>query len=108
MKIVYIAHPIGGDVENNLKDLVRILRKINLAPFSDIVPLAPYYADILALDDDNPDERARGIKNDVAVLKSGIFAELWLTGPRISPGMEAERKLAIELRIPVMDYTNMF
>jgi hypothetical protein len=30
MTIAYIAHPISGDVEANLADICRIVRKINL------------------------------------------------------------------------------
>ncbi len=105
MKIVYIAHPIGGDIENNLADLRRIIRKINLE-HPDIVPLAPYYADIVSLDDNVQSERERGIKNDNAVLSSGMFDELWLTGNKVSNGMKAEKALAEFLFIPVIDYTN--
>ena len=63
MKIVYIAHPIGGDVENNLEKVRQIVRKLNLER-QDIVPFAPYWLDCHALDDNNPQERERGIKND--------------------------------------------
>lgn len=103
-RIVYIAHPIGGDVAGNLADLRRILRHINLT-MPDVVPLAPYYGDVVSLDDANPAERERGVENEMALLRSGIFTELWLTGPRISPGMRAERQLALDMRIPVLDKT---
>ena len=136
-KIVYIAHSIGGDVENNLKDLVRILRVINtnncpvkplkfdmnyannqdfidgqitistdFYDFSNIIPIAPYYADILALDDSNPLERKRGIENDIALIETGVFDELWLTGSKISLGMQEEIKMFILQGKPVIDYTN--
>lgn len=102
MKIVYIAHPISGDIEANLADLRRIVRKINLK-YPHIVPFVPYYADIVSLDDNVPAERERGIQNDIAVLRSGIVKELWLTGDKISKGMMAEKMLAEELGIPVID-----
>lgn len=105
MKIVYIAHPISGDIEGNLADLRRIVRKINLE-YSDVVPFVPYYVDIVSLDDNNPKERARGIANDTAILKSGIVNEVWLTGHKLSKGMEAEVVVAIGLSIPVHDYIN--
>ena len=105
MKIVYIAHPIGGDVEANLKDLIRIIRKLNLkSPF--IVPFCPYYADVIALNDSISDERERGMSNDIEILKRGMVDEVWLTGSRISAGMEAERRLALSIGIPVRDFTN--
>lgn len=105
MKIVYIAHPISGDIEGNLADLRRIVRKINLE-FPDVVPFVPYYADIVSLDDIIPEERERGIKNDIAILKSGCVAKVWLTGERISNGMAAEKDLASEIGIPVYDFIN--
>lgn len=105
MKIVYIAHPISGDIEGNLADLRRIVRKINLE-FPDVVPFVPYYADIVSLDDNVPWERERGINNDIAILKSGVVDEVWLTGERISNGMAAEKELAAKLGIPVYDFIN--
>lgn len=128
--IVYIAHPISGDIENNLKDIIRILRIINtnshsragefysIIPdsgmterpfeFSDIIPQAPYYADILALDDTKPLERKRGIENGIAMLESRVYQELWLTGDKISLGMQEEIKIAKLLGIPVVNYINKF
>lgn len=102
MKICYIAHPISGNVENNLSDLRRIIRKINLE-FTDIVPFVPYYADIVSLNDNIRAERERGIKNDTAILQSGIVTELWLTGDRLSHGMKSEQEIAINSNIPVVD-----
>mgnify|MGYP001286558018 CR=1 FL=1 len=132
-KIVYIAHPIGGDVLANLEDLVRILRIINTNShkgklkfgitnedivdntitvyqdnfdFSNVVPIAPYYADILALDDANPLERKRGIENCIALITTGAFDELWLTGTHISLGMREEVTMFVLQGKPVIDYTN--
>lgn len=107
MKICYIAHPIGGDIENNLADLRRIVRKINLDAGIDIVPFVPYYADIVSMDDNIPSERQRGINNDTAILESGIVDQLWLTGPRLSAGMKAEKEIAERMGIPVHDFIGM-
>lgn len=104
MIICYIAHPIGGDVEANLADLRRIVRKINLRGDRGIVPFVPYYADVVSLDDNAPDERDRGLKNQIAILRSGVVNQLWLTGDRISAGMEDERRLALELGIEVRNF----
>lgn len=109
-KIVYIAHPIGGNVKENLEDIVRILRAINLLTPVDvkIIPVVPYYSDILALDDGNPLERKRGIENGIALIETGVFDELWLTGEKISLGMKEEIKMFILMGKPVIDYTNKF
>lgn len=102
MKICYIAHPIAGDIESNLADLRRIVRKINLE-FPHIVPFVPYYADVVSLNDNDPDERERGIKNDLAILQSGLVDEVWLTGERLSFGMIQEKNIARQYFIPVID-----
>ncbi|WP_167597673.1 hypothetical protein [Leeuwenhoekiella sp. ZYFB001] len=104
MKIVYIAHPIGGNVVRNLEALAKVIRQINLAE-PEVVPLAPYYADVLALDDNNPAKRARGLENGRCVLKSGAIREVWLYGDGVSPGMLGEIRLAEALGLPILPKT---
>lgn len=107
--LVYIAHPIGGDVDENLADLSRIIRKINLSEeHKYIVPVAPYYADVISLNDSNVLERKRGIENGKELLSSGLFKEIWLTGNNISFGMTEEIKVAVLNGIAVVDYINKF
>ena len=100
MKIIYIAHPVSGDVNGNIIKIISIVREINMM-CPDVVQLVPYLADLYALDDNVPNERQRGIKNDIAVLKSGLINEVWLYGDKISTGMQEEIKLAKELNIPI-------
>lgn len=107
MKIVYIAHPIGGNVDENIADLLRIIKHINITE-PDIVPCAPYIGDVLAMDDSNPEFRARGIKNDITLIERKIFDECWLTGTRISAGMHYEVNLFNYLKIPVICKINEF
>jgi hypothetical protein len=107
MKICYIAHPISGDVEGNLADIRRIVRNISIND-PDVVPFVPYYADIVSLDDNVPEERERGIANDKAILESGVVHELWLTGDRISTGMKEEIVLAVLCGIPVKNMIPLF
>lgn len=100
-KIVYIAHPISGDIEKNLHSIRRIIRELNLAN-RHIVPFAPYYVDVVSLDDNNPAERERGIQNDHALLERGFVDEMWLYGSRISDGMREEIAIARRMNIPVI------
>lgn len=99
MKIVYIAHPISGDIKNNLEKIRQIVRHINLT-MPDVVPFAPYWLDCFALDDTVKEERERGIKNDTELFMRRFIDELWLFGNTISAGMKAEMKLAETLGIP--------
>jgi hypothetical protein len=101
MKIVYIAHPIKGDVFNNSLKVRKIIREINLTQ-SDILPFAHYLVDLLCLNDDTPSERQRGINNDTALMKAGFIDEIWLYGDRISNGMKHEIELAKVLYIPII------
>lgn len=100
-KVVYIAHPIQGDVSNNLNSISRIIRHLNLSD-PNIVPLAAYYADVVALDDSIPAERDRGIQNNIALFERGVIDEVWLYGNRISHGMQAEILLALKFKLPVV------
>jgi len=112
MKIVYIAHQVGpvnpvdhadamAQVFNNLQAIKMIVRHINLT-MPGVVPCAPYWLDCHAMDDTNPAERARGIANNTALIKNGVFHELWLYGPRVSDGIKGEIKEFEEMGLPVV------
>lgn len=104
MKICYIVHPIGGNVEENLERIRLIVRDINLS-YADVVPFAPYWLDCHALHDGDPQERERGFKNNTAILSRGMVDELWVYGDRISNGVWSEIQLAQALNIPVIAKT---
>ena len=104
MKVAYIAHPISGNIKGNLKRIESIGRQINLEE-PEIVPFAHYFFDCHALDDNDPEERARGIKNDIALMKKGFIDEVRLYGNKISKGMAYEINLAIELGIEIKPMT---
>jgi hypothetical protein len=101
MKIVYIAHPISGDISGNLKKILDIIRQINLNE-PETLPFAHYVVDCYALNDTVPQERERGIKNDIALLSASFINEIWLFGDRISNGMKHEIELSKKLGIPII------
>ncbi|HDY89558.1 MAG TPA: DUF4406 domain-containing protein [bacterium] len=105
MKIAYIAHPISGEVKKNLKKILQIVRIINMTE-ANTVPFAPYIPDCYSLDDSNPNERERGIRNDIELFNRGFIDELRLYGPKISEGMLHEIKLAKRLGIPIIPISN--
>jgi len=100
MKIIYIAHPIGGDTKKNLKKVAKIARELNLA-YPDILPMAGYFLDCYALDDNIPEERQRGIDNDTEFFNRSIMDEVWCYGDKISTGMWAEINKARAMGIKV-------
>lgn len=104
-RIVYIAHPISGNVKGNLERIRRIVRVINMStPY--VIPFAPYWLDCHALDDDKAEERARGIENDLEYFKRGVMDELWVFGytkiGEHSRGVLAEIEMANSKGIPVV------
>lgn len=103
-KIVYIAHPISGDIKGNLEKIRKIIRDINIK-HDDILPFAHYWVDCHALDDTNAEERQRGIDNDIVLFKRRFIDELWLYGDKISSGMKSEIELARELNIKIVPMT---
>lgn len=101
MKVVYIAHNISGDIPANLNKIRAIVRHINLT-MPNVVPFVPYFSDVMALHDDIPEEREKGIKNNIHLLESGIVDELWVYSHSLSTGVTEEIKLAEKLNIPVI------
>ena len=104
MKIAYIAHPIAGDVKGNIAKVLKIVREINLTE-PDTVAFAHYIVDLHALDDNTPEERERGIKNDTALIKAGFITECRLYGDRISSGMQDEIDLFRSLGVEIIPMT---
>ena len=102
MKIVYIAHPIGGNVTENLCKIRDIIREINIHN-PGVVPFVPYFADAMSMDDSIPAERSRAIKNNMELLnRKGVVDEIWLYGHTITKGMRQEVETAIMNKIPVV------
>lgn len=95
-KLVYIASPLSGDVENNL-DFARQACRYAIA--QNVTPFAPHLLYTQMLDDSDPAERQLGVNMGNQML--ALCQELWLCGDHISAGMEKERELALILSIPV-------
>ena len=104
MKIIFISHPVSGDVSGNIKKIVAIARHINLTE-PDVVPFVPYLIDLYSLDDNEPCERERGFKNGLAIFDRYIIDEVRVYGDKISKGMDFEISDAISRRIPVRPMT---
>lgn len=102
MKIVYIAHPIGGDVDANLEKIDDIIR--TLLRMGKVVPFAPYLTFFRYLDDSNSEERGIGIKMNAQFFESKSFDELWVYGDTVSKGVMMEMDLAFLLDIPILTF----
>lgn len=101
-KTVFIAHPIGGDVENNVKRVREICERIHSKT---IIPVAPYLVSLQYLNDEVVEDRQLGVEANLECFHRGYVDELWLFGDRISTGMKEEIRLAQELKIPIIPQT---
>lgn len=95
-KLVYIASPYAGDVDNNAEMAKKYCR---YAMERGYVPIAPHLLCPAFLDDSNPAERTAGIQMGLRILAA--CEEIWICGNRISEGMKMEITEAERLGIPI-------
>lgn len=95
-KLVYIASPYAGDVQENILAAQNACR---YAMAQGAVPIAVHLMYPQFLDDSSPGDREAGLQMGIRVLKA--CDELWLCGDRISAGMQRELDAAVQLGIPV-------
>jgi len=103
MKTVFVAHPVSGDIEGNVKKVLEICERIHS---KEIVPVVPYLVSLQYLKDHIVEDREVGIQANHECLRRRYVDELWLFGDRISEGMKGEVKLARELGIPIVAQTD--
>ena len=101
-KTIYIAHPIGGDVSNNIKKVLKICSEIHNET---TIPVVPYLVCLQYLSDTDPASRSLGISADLETFHRGYIDEVWIYGDHISAGMKKEIELALSLNIPVFAKT---
>lgn len=104
-RIMYVAHPVAGDVDANIKRAIRWIQYLS-ATDTDTAYIAPWIVNILAgEDDEDPYARSRGIRHCCLLVRrcDGIV----LVGGRISAGMEIEQKAAIAAKLTVIDLTGL-
>jgi len=104
VKIVYILHPVAGDVDANLARIRAIVKKINTEPqYAGIVPIVPYYVDFVTLNDQNATEKERHRLNVQYILKRQInIREVWLFGDKITDDVRETLLAAFASRIKVI------
>ncbi|MCK5320577.1 DUF4406 domain-containing protein [Candidatus Parcubacteria bacterium] len=103
-KLVYIAHRVSGDIENNIKQIFKICNDIHKKD-NNIIPFAPYLVALQYLDDRIIEERELGIQANEEHFRRKTMDEVWLCGPAISKGMEHEIKFALKYNIPIKCYS---
>lgn len=96
MKLIYVASPYAGDIEQNTEFAKRACRHVINEGHAFFAPHLLYPQ---LLDDSNPQERQVGLDMGLAMLPR--CDELWCYGDRISHGMHLEIEEACRLGIPV-------
>ena len=96
MKLIYVASPYAGDIEQNTEFAKRACRHVINEGHAFFAPHLLYPQ---LLDDSNPQERQVGLDMGLAMLPR--CDELWCYGDRISHGMHLEIEEAGRLGIPV-------
>ncbi len=96
MKMVYIASPLRGDYNTNIKNAVEYCR---LAGEQGVLPLAPHIIFSQWCNDTIPEQREQGLQLGLALLEKSD--ELWVMGTTFSQGMQGEIAFAMEHKIPI-------
>jgi hypothetical protein len=94
--LVYICSPYAGDVASNTG---RALSYCRFAVAKGYIPLAPHLHYPRFMDDSDESERALGLSFALVLLCK--CKEVWVFGPRVSPGMRAEVAAAKKRGIPI-------
>lgn len=96
-KLVYICSPLKGDLVVNMAKAVGYAKS---ASEESVIPLAPHTIFTQFLNDLIPEERERGLKLGVDLLKR--CDEIWVYGNKLSEGMKNEIVLAYGEGKPVI------
>lgn len=98
-KMVFIAHPISGDVLVNIEKVLNICKTIH---DDKVIPCVPYLATLKYLDYEILKDKDLGVMVSMEYFYRGFIDELWLFGDVISKGMKREINLALDLNIPII------
>jgi len=96
MKLVYIASPLRGDYNQNIRNAVEYCKN---ACEMGVLALAPHIIISQWCNDTIPAQREQGLKLGLELLSKAD--ELWVMGTHISQGMSGEIAFAKEHGIPI-------
>lgn len=95
-KVVFICHPLRGDIRGNI---ARVREICTLALQAGVIPFAPHLYFTQFLNDELPHQRALGIAYGLEFLRR--FDELWVVGSNLTEGMKGEIQFAQWIGIPI-------
>lgn len=98
LPLIYVASPLRGDIEENVKNANRFCRFVAA---NQAIPIAPHVYFKGFLDDRVPEEREIGMFLGKELLKQCCEVWVFCNDGRLSEGMKAEIELAERMKIPV-------
>lgn len=101
MKMYYLAHPVRGDVRDNMFLAMQWLWYLNSIEGARFFVIAPWLPELAVFDDGDDAQRNAGFERNLAALRrcDGIM----LCGPNLSVGMGIELGYAKALGLDVID-----
>ncbi len=97
-KTVFIAHPISGNEEENLRKVLEICKELNS---QGIIPIFPPHSWRQYMEPGTDSKYWSGLVNE-EYFRRGMVDEVWLYGETISDGMKKEIRLAVSYGIPII------
>lgn len=101
MRVVYIAHPLGAG-EDREQNRQAAAKWVAWAAEQGVAPIATWVT-LSSIWDES--RRAEGLAIDCALVRR--CDELWLCGPRVSPGMQLEAEAAKRAGVPILRFETM-
>jgi len=101
LKLVYIASPLRGDYNQNIKNAVKYCKN---ACDMGVLAIAPHIVFSQWCNDTIPEQREQGLRLGLELLAKAD--ELWVMGDRVSQGMAGEIAFAKEHGIPIFAVDN--
>ena len=103
MKLIYMAHPVRGDVQHNLVQAKTWLRHLVNKYNGTHTIIAPWITECELFDDGDEQQRAAGMQRCKVVIER--CDEIWLVGHTGSPGMWQEARWAIAAGVGLVNMT---
>lgn len=100
-KTVFIAHPVSGNEQENLRKVLEICKELYSQR---IIPIFPSHSWRQYLKPESNPKYWSGLVNE-EYFRRGMIDEVWLYGEIISDGMKKVINLAISYGIPVIPKT---
>jgi hypothetical protein len=100
-KMVFVAHPMSGDIRGNTRKVVAICRQIHT---EDVIPVFPSFTWRKYLTKSNRDI-ALAVAVNKAYFHRDLIDEVWLFGDHLTAGMRREIRLAQQCGISVVPKT---